>query len=182
MKSLKTLRVLAKVGRILSKIVMICAIVSGGACLTMLILSFFGTGELLGLGGISLYGALDDATMYGAGTAVIAMMLTGMISGAAEAVLAKFAECYFAGALRAGTPFTAAGAKELQRLGILAICISAGAWIVKIILNGCITGSFTVNFEFISTDTNVLLGVMMLVISVICRYGAELSPDEEKLS
>lgn len=49
-----------------------------------------------------------------------------MILCAGEAVLAKFAEHYFKRELVDGTPFDLGGAKELRRLGILAICIPIG--------------------------------------------------------
>lgn len=41
-------------------------------------------------------------------------------------MLAKFAEHYFKRELADGTPFDLGGAKELMRLGILAICIPIG--------------------------------------------------------
>lgn len=53
-------------------------------------------------------------------------MAAGMILCAGEAVLAKFAEHYFKRELADGTPFDLGGAKELMRLGILAICIPIG--------------------------------------------------------
>ena len=55
-----------------------------------------------------------------------AAMAAGMILCAGEAVLAKFAEHYFKRELADGTPFDLGGAKELMRLGILAICIPIG--------------------------------------------------------
>ena len=59
--------------------------------------------------------------------AVAAALVGWLILCAGEAVLAKFAEAYFVHELKAGTPFTLAGAKELLRLGVLAIALPAGS-------------------------------------------------------
>ena len=106
-------------------------------------------------------------------------MAAGMILCAGEAVLAKFAEHYFKRELADGTPFDLGGAKELMRLGILAICIPIGvqmiAEIVYAVMEQTMQGVAALQLD---NTGSVTLGIMFIVLSLICRYGAEL--HEEK--
>lgn len=80
----------------------------------------------------------------------------------------------------AGTPFTQDGAAELMRLGILTISISLGCAVVADIVQGIISGLINgvadaatdICFDH---DGAVVLGIMFIVVSVLCRYGAELT-------
>ena len=74
-----------------------------------------------------------------------------------------------------GEPFTLSGAKELMRLGILTIVIPLGTVIV------CSIGVAIADNVYPGIDklpigefSSVGLGVMMIVLSLFCRYGAEL--------
>lgn len=90
--------------------------------------------------------------------------------------MAKFAEIYFKNELQAETPFTIGGAKELQRLGILVIAVSAFCNAAGVLIEGVISGftnvENTVEFNLYS---NVALGVVFIIVSLLCRCGAELS-------
>ena len=107
-------------------------------------------------------------------------------SAAFSSILCRFAEKYFANELKAGTPFTFDGAKELMRLGILAIVIplsaKALAAIVYAVLKLLLEGVEAPKDWY---GISVGLGMMMIVTAVICRYGAELkegaAPEEPTL-
>ena len=103
-----------------------------------------------------------------------------MIFCAAEAVLSIFAEIYFRNELADGDPFTLRGAKELVRLGILIAAIPLGSVIVCSI-GIAIADNFFPEIEKLSYDgyASVGLGIMMIVASLFCRYGAE--QNEEKM-
>ena len=95
-----------------------------------------------------------------------------------KAVLAKFAECYFKNELRAETPFTLAGAKELQRLGILALAIPLGSSLLGSIAEGLAAGllnteTATAMDLYFDNEASLVLGLMFLLGSLLCRYGAE---------
>lgn len=107
-------------------------------------------------------------------------MAVGMIFCAAEAVLSIFAEIYFRNELADGDPFTLRGAKELVRLGILIAAIPLGSVIVCSI-GIAIADNFFPEIEKLSYDgyASVGLGIMMIVASLFCRYGAE--QNEEKM-
>lgn len=172
MKTLKTIQTLSKIGKILSKIMFILCII--GFCGSIVgIISMAIGADTLKLGGITLKGILEiDADIMT--DTVYAAMAAGAILCAGEAVLAKFAEHYFGRELADGTPFTLGGAKELLRLGILTICIPIGtqiiAEIVHAVMELTMQGIEPLN---LNNSGSVSLGVMFIVMSLICRYGAE---------
>lgn len=114
--------------------------------------------------------------------ALYTAMAVGIVLCAAEAVLSKFAEIYFKNELADGTPFTLRGAKELMRLGILTISIPLGMVIVCSI-GVAIADNFFPEIEKLSYDgyASVGLGVMMILSSLFCRYGAEVCDGKASL-
>ncbi len=173
MKTLKSIQVLARIGRILSKIIFIFCIVGFCGCVAGIVSLAAGV-EFFRLGSVTIRGLVE----YSAGAekpALYAAMASGIVFCAAEAVLCKFAETYFRNELADGTPFTRHGAKELQRLGILTIAIPLGAVIL------CSIGAAAVGTDASGMDSlsfggfsSVGLGIMLIVLSLFCRCGAEL--------
>ena len=95
-----------------------------------------------------------------------------------EAALAKFAACYFKKELKAGTPFTLSGAKELLRLGILTVAIPLGCALAANITGGILAGYMPVDRELLSSflpdnEGSITLGIMFMLMSLLCRHGAE---------
>ena len=179
MKSLKTLQTLAKVGKVLSTIVFIVCIV-GGALSIAAIVGLAVIPEGLKIGNTTFYGLIRRETGMQVATCY-ATMAAGIVGCAGEAVLAKFAQRYFKNELQAGTPFTFDGAKELIRLGILAICIPAGVVILSAIALGIVKAAANdasdVNFNY---GASIGLGIMMIVAGLLCRHGAEVSAHTEE--
>ncbi|MBP3659489.1 MAG: hypothetical protein J6J02_09340 [Oscillospiraceae bacterium] len=139
MRSLKTIQKLSSLGSILSKIAFVLSVVGFCGCIAGLIGLRFGSDAVLKLGDIRLHGLI--ANEYGRAAESVAAALCGWVFVCAgKAVLAKFAECYFKNELRAETPFTLAGAKELQRLGILALAIPLGSSLLGSIAEGLAAG------------------------------------------
>ena len=173
MNTLKTIQTLSKIGRILSKIVYICCLVGFCGCIIGIVSLGLG-GEVFKLGGVTIHSIIDSHSHMSM-PALYTAMAVGIVLCAAEAVLSKFAELYFKNELADGTPFTMRGAKELMRLGILTIAIPLGTGIV------CSIGVAIADNVFPGIDklsigefSSVGLGVMMIVLSLFCRYGAEL--------
>ena len=178
MRSLKTIQKLSSLGSILSKIAFILSVVGFCGCIAGLIGLRFGSGDaVLKLGDIRLHGLL--ANEYGRAAESVAAALCGWVFVCAgKAVLAKFAECYFKNELRAETPFTLAGAKELQRLGILALAIPLGSSLLGSIAEGLAAGllnteTATAMELYFDNEASLVLGLMFLLGSLLCRYGAE---------
>ena len=173
-KTLHAIQVLSKIGKIFSKIVMICCIVGFGLCIAGL-LGVAAGGEILKLGGVTIKGIIGNTAGFSEGT-LYAATAAGLVLCGGEAVLAGFAAHR---ELADGTPFAFAGARERLRLGILAICIPIGTEIVAAIIRAVISGFFT-NVTELSLDpvSSVSIGVMFILMSLLCRHGAELSGTE----
>lgn len=172
MNTLKTIQILSKIGRIISKIINICCVVGFCGCIVGIVSLALG-GEVFKLGDVTVYSIIENHSHMSMPTLYTAMAV-GIVFCAAGIALSKFAEHYFRNELADGTPFTVRGAKELMRLGILTITIPLGAAIVCSIGVG-IAGNFFPEIEELSYDgfTSVGLGVMMIVSSLLCRFGAE---------
>lgn len=178
MRSLNAIQTLSGVGRVLSKIAFIFSVIGFCGCIAGLLSLSFGNGSLIKIGGVTLHGLLSEE--YGCNIKSVAAALSGwMIVCAGEAVVAKFAEIYFRNEKKAGTPFTLAGAKELLRLGILTIAVPTGCAVAGTIVRGIAAGLLKVE-KLAAMDTvfdgaaSAALGVMMILGSLLCRYGAEL--------
>ena len=76
--------------------------------------------------------------------------------------------------LKDGTPFTLSGAKSMMRLGILTMCIPV---VVEILIEitYIIMKNVLTNVGEVNVDMNISfgIGIMFIVTSLICRYGAE---------
>ena len=180
MNTLKTIQTLSKIGRILSKIVYICCVVGFCICIVGIISLGLG-GEVFKLGSVTIHSIIESHSHMSM-PALYTAMAVGIVLCAAEAVLSKFAEIYFKNELADGTPFTMRGAKELMRLGILTISIPLGMVIVCSI-GVAIADNFFPEIEKLSYDgyASVGLGVMMILLSLFCRYGAEVCDGKASL-
>ena len=177
MKSLKTIQTLSKIGKIFSKVIGIISIVAACLCAVGIISLAAGL-ESVKIGGVTIHGIIEEKAEMSMGT-MYAAMAASILLCVGEAILCRFAEKYFANELKAGTPFTFDGAKELTRLGILAICIPAAAEIVAAIAYGIIKLLMDdVQPMHGFSGPSIGLGVMMIVTAVICRYGAELNASK----
>ena len=173
MNTLKTIQVLARIGKILSKIVFICCIVGACGCAAGIV-SFALMGEApLKLGGVTIHSMIENSAGMSI-PALYAAMAVGMVFCIAEAVLSKFAEIYFKNELADGTPFTLRGARELLRLGILTIAIPLGT-AVACSIGIAVADHFYPGLDKLAAGeySSVGMGIMMIVLSLFCRYGAE---------
>lgn len=183
MQSLRTIQKLSKIGKILSKIAFIVSVIGFCGCIAGLISVMFGSGGFTKIGGVMLHNLIDSD--YGYNIKSIAAMLSGwLVVCAGEAVLAKFAENYFKNELKAGTPFTPDGAKELMRLGILTIAIPVGSAIAGSIAEEIIAGFMKIEKAaamdmYFDNETSVVLGIMLIIGALLCRCGAELMQQKE---
>ena len=135
----KIVRKIAKIGKILSKVAFVFSIIGICGCLVGLLSNLFGSGKVLKIGGVTIYGLLADFTAYNVNS-ISATLVAWLIVCIGQAVLAKFAELYFHNALMAGTPFTQVGARELRRLGILTMVIPTGCAVGAEVVQGILTG------------------------------------------
>ena len=180
MKSLQTIQTLSKIGKILSKIIFICCTIGAVGCaIGMASLPFADTG-VLKIGGVTIHGLIVNRAGIDLNS-LYPLMTGAMIVCIGQTILAKFAENYFTHELAVGSPFTVDGAKELLRLGILTICIPLGCLIVAEIVSGIMAVFLNCDDLFkIENGGSVTLGVMFIVMSILCRYGAELEMQKQE--
>ena len=178
MNTLKIIQVLAKIGKILSAVIFVFCIVGFCFCIAGILILAFGIGAVQ-IGGVTLHGLIAENSGMSVPT-VYAAMSAGLVLCAGEAVLCKFAEHYFARELVDGTPFTLRGSKELMRLGILSIAVPVAAVILCAIgiaiARAAVPEIGEVNFDGYASAG---IGIMLIVLSLFCRYGAEISEAKE---
>lgn len=178
MKTLKTIQTLSKIGKVLSRLMFIFCIVGLCGCIVGILSMALGA-PALKFGGVTLESILNTEAEVTVGT-VYAALAVSMILCAGEAVLAKFAEYYFKRELADGTPFSIDGAKEMQRLGILTICIPIGTQIVAEIVHAVMEQTMQgVAPLQLDNAGSVALGIMFIVMSLICHYGADVYEERK---
>ena len=178
MKTLNVIQKLSKIGKVFSKIIFIFCIIGFCGCIVGILSMTLGA-PTLKIGSVTLESILNTEADVTVGT-LYAAMVAGMILCAGEAVLAKFAEHYFKRELDDGTPFDFGGAKELMRLGILSICIPLGTQMIAEIVYAVMEQTLHGVAPFqLDHSSSVALGVMFIVMSLGCRYGAELCEGKE---
>lgn len=182
-KSLKTVQTVCKVCKVLAEIAFVLFVVIVALMLAAAI--FTGTGNfdaLLLSGGVVLDDMLQQTGVTQDYMVAVFVCLTIII--AAEAVVAKFINVYFKHELKAGTPFTFEGAKEMLRLGIITIAVPVGASVISAIYLTVVTAD-SGDWNF-SVKISLGLGLMFLALSPLLKHGTELrlraQYAEEKLA
>ena len=179
MKSLKAIQVLSRIGKILSTIVYICCMIGAITCAVCVgLFALYGEKAIqqtkenaIQLSDKSVIETIEKIDL----PYIITAMVIGAVFCAASAVVAKFAQNYFKHELEDGTPFTMRGAKELMRLGIIYIAVNLGASIVCGAAYAIASKSIESLNEFDFEGMSIGLGITFIVVSVILRYGAELT-------
>lgn len=171
-KSLKTLQTIAKIAKIFCKIIFICAIVGVSGCLLGSVILYFA--DLIvkvndaSLNEILIANAnINLKTLY-------SYMIVGAIVLSGIGVVAKFAEIYFDHELKEENPFSFKLADELFRLGILIVAIPAASsflankvYQLKAFINEVIPLK-------IDNAGSLGIGLIVIAMSLICKYGSEL--------
>lgn len=171
-QTLQTIQKLSKLGKILCQVFFVLSIIGAVGCVIGIIGVASIPGDLM-LDGTTI----NDMLLTEVGVTIntlYAILAAAIVLCIGEAVVCKFSEKYFRNELQAGTPFTFAGAKEMFRLGIIAICVTIGSSILASIVYAIIAASLgdVVPYDFYGISA-ALSGVAFLVLSVIFKYGAE---------
>ena len=178
MKSLQTIQKTCKVFQTLTKIVMILCFVGSGLLFLGLICGIVisGTGAVIAGNMETLYRLTSSASFF----EMVGMLLAEFVLTLTDALLFFHAWKYFSAELSDGTPFSHRGADSMKRLGILLIVLPAVATILVGVLHG-IFDLTQIETADVGNGTSVMMGIMLILVSVILRYGAELTErkDEE---
>lgn len=99
------------------------------------------------------------------------MLLTDLVFLTTDAILLAFAHRYFKIEQAEGTPFTQSGAKLVQKMGIRCIWMPIVAMVIASVILVCLgveKGGDMSNLPTVAT------GIVLILASLIFRYGAEL--------
>lgn len=180
-KTLKTIQTVVKISKIFTTIIKIFSIVGFVASLVAIALFRFGDGVLLTLGEASIRGIVGVKDGVEPMAYIVSMAITAVIC-AGEFTVALFAERYFRNELAAGMPFTLDGARELFRLGIIAIVIPTVTLIISEILyaifSRLVGGIDRIDMNSIGSAGT---GVTLLIFSLLCKHGAEISQGTDEV-
>ncbi len=174
MKALQTIQTIVKIARIVCKVLFVCGIVGICLCVAGIISLALGA-PTFKFGGVILESLVQNEAGTSVGSMYAAMAVTA-IACVCAVILTRFAIRYFDRELKDGTPFTLDGAKELMRLGILSICIPIASQILSQIVEAILTRAMAdVEPPEVQIVGDVAVGVMLIILSLVCRYGAELN-------
>ncbi len=168
MKTLQTIQKTFHVFQILAKVAFILTIVGASICAVgaLCCMVWNAGGQVF-----SLFG--EPVTVFadaGNTKATLAQLLSNLVYLTTDAILLGFAGRYFRAEQAEGTPFTERGAKLVQRLGVRCIWMP----IVSIVIASVITTCLGVKGGDVSNLPSVITGVVLILASLIFRYGAEL--------
>ena len=168
MKALQTIQKTFRVFHVLAKIAFIFSIVGAALCAVGALCVVLG----LTVGtGLTVFG--QPVMSFGSSGVnyALAALLTDMVILIGDAVLLGFTGRYLALELTEGTPFTENGANTLRRLGIRYIYIP----IVTAVIASVIIVAFDAEpGRDISNLPELTTGIVLIITSLIFRYGAEL--------
>lgn len=172
-QSLKVLKVFATIAKILSKIVFVCSIIGVCFCGVGAISFLFSTPQVFRIGGVQVLLLASDAVKLNS-KEFCGSLIAGTLACIGQIIVSKYAYKFFDNELKAGTPFTFEGAKELLRLGIITAAVPLACQIISEIVIGIVKYAAEMP-ENISYDSegSVTIGVMFILISFILKYGAE---------
>ncbi len=167
MKSLNIVQTIAKVLKIICMIAFVFSIVGAafsllGALLLIALPNLVDVAEMEEI----MQSVVSDVPFSFADLGISMMAAVIIIIGGC--VVLGFTYKYFKNELIDGTPFTHRGARELRILGILHMAIPVGTGIIATIVT-----AFASLSDISSTDTDISLGLALLLLSFVFDYGAD---------
>lgn len=173
MKSLMIIQRTLKVLKTSSRIAMIVSfIVAGCALLGVLCVIEWQLEGTLGRSIVELVGTMSYKQ-------AICTLLSDAIFAFTSGFLYLFAWNYFKLEQDEGTPFTYNGANKMRSLGIKVIVMPLVAVIISAVIYGCLKVE---NPAYDNNAISVVLGIVLILISLVFRYGAELEMKALKLN
>ena len=176
MNSLQTIQKTCKVFQILTKIAMILCFVGSGLLLLGLICGIVisSTGAVIAGNMETLYRLTSSASFF----EMVGSLLAEFVLTLTDALLFFHAWKYFSAEQADGTPFSHRGADLMKRLGIMLIALPAVATILVGVLHK-IFDLTQIEAADVGNGTNVMMGIMLILVSVILRYGADLEANRD---
>ena len=176
MKSLQTIQKTFRVFQVLTKIAFVCSIVGASVCAVgaLCAVTWYTGGTVF-----SLFG--EPVTIFASGEGLdrtLAVLLYDLILLVTDAILLAFAGRYFKTEQAEGTPFTENGANLIRKLGIRCIWMPIVAIVMASVITVCLGVEQSGD---ISNLPGVVTGIVLILASLIFRYGAELQEQNRLL-
>ena len=169
MKSLQTIQKTFRVFQSLTKIAFVFSIVGASICAVGVLCAavWYNGGQVF-----SLFGTALEPFSNGEGLhQMLAVLLSDMVLLTADAILLGLAGGYFKTEQAEGTPFTENGANLLKNLGIRCIWMPIVAVVIASVITACLDAE---SGRDISNFHSLVTGIVLILASLIFRYGAEL--------
>ncbi len=175
-QTLRVLQTLSRIGKIVTSVLYIVSIVGFCACLFGFIGLTAGS-ESFKIGGVTFESMLRvEKSISREG--IFALLVSTALYCLKNTVLFRFARQYFDTELCDGTPFRRRSSEMLLKLGISVAAVSLGTQILSEILCSILAKGENISIpDFASSSDAVVLGVMLAVLALVCRYGAEREGD-----
>ena len=176
MKSLKTIQKTFRVFQILTKIAFVFCIVGVSICTvgTLCAAAWYNGGTVFSLLG-------EPITIFTNGESmkqILAMLLSNLVCLITDVILLSFAGQYLKNEQAEGTPFTMNGANSIRKLGIRCIWMPIVSMIIAFVITGCLGVERSGD---VGNLPGVLTGIVLILASLIFRYGAELEEQNRSL-
>lgn len=172
-KTLNSIQTVSQICKVISKIIEVCCTVGCIICGVALVGYAMYPHGILKLGGMNVHLLLEKTNGL-SDEAIIAYVVLTLVICIAEGIVAKAFYNYFKNELKAGTPFTFEGAKELMRVGILSMVIPMvaliGCQIAINIASELSSSNLAIDFD---PNLNIGVGVVLIIMSLVCKHGAE---------
>ena len=174
MKSLQTIQKTFRVFQTLTKIAMILSFVWAGLAALGILCGtvWYHGGTVVGANQELFYTLTETGGM----TEMIGVLLVDTVLALTDGILLAFALRYFRTEQADGTPFTKRGAEQIRHLGIRTIVLPLVATILAAVVCAVFDLPQNAGGDW-GNFTSVTMGIVLILASLIFRYGAEL---EEK--
>lgn len=171
MNTLKTIQKVLHAAKIVCRILFICCIVSVCLCAAGAV-SLAMDAPTLKIGGVSIAGLVgkeEGVSREG----MVTLCLSGACQAVALGALAWLGKSYFRREEKDGTPFNRESAVQLRHLGYHCIWVPLAAQVVaEVICTNLPGNTISMNSDPASW------GLMLIFLSLICQYGAEVSEKQ----
>ena len=176
MKSLQTIQKTFRVFQILAKIAFVFSIVGASICAVgaLCVMTWYNGGQVFTLFGEPLTFFADGEDLK----QTLAMLLSGLVYLTTDAILLGLAGQFFKTEQAAGTPFTEDGANRIRKLGIHCIWMPIVAVVIASVITVCLGVEQRGD---VSNLPGVVTGIVLILASLIFRYGAQLEAQNRSL-
>lgn len=176
MKSLQTIQKTVRVFQILAKIAFVFSIIGASFCAVgaLCAVTWYSGGTVFTLFGepVTIFAGGEDLNQ------MLAMLISDLVYLTTDAILLAFAGRYFKAEQAEGTPFTERGANLIRKLGIRCIWMPIAATVIASVITVCLGVE---RGGDVSSLPSVVTGIVLILASLIFRYGAELEEQNRSL-